>query len=228
MEKKERAETENIDLQQEAANQSPVQSESVNPASGDAPKAIDEEQDQAAGGEAVPEMEAPTADSVETEDQVEIVDQQAELAKILVGTEQKLKEAEDKNIRAMAEFENFRKRTVKEKALMRDNGAKEVLEKLLPVVDNFDRALAHITEAEQELAISKGVEMIYKQLWESLGELGVKEIEALNQPFDPDRHHAVSHDNNDEMEDNMVIDVYQKGYLYKDMVLRYAMVKVVN
>ncbi len=139
-----------------------------------------------------------------------------------------MKENADKYQRAMAEFDNFRKRTIKEKATMYDNGVKEVLEKLLPAIDNFERALEHITDAEKDLSITKGVEMIYKQLTDTMTELGVKEIDALHQEFDPNLHHAVTHEENDAYDDNLVAEVFQKGYMYKDTVLRYSMVKVVN
>ncbi len=111
---------------------------------------------------------------------------------------------------------------------MYDSGAKEVLENLLPVIDNFERALEHISEEEKDLGITKGIEMIYKQLMDTMTELGVKEIDALHQEFDPNLHHAVTHEENDAYDDNLVAEVFQKGYMYKETVLRYSMVKVVN
>jgi molecular chaperone GrpE len=111
---------------------------------------------------------------------------------------------------------------------MYDNGSKEVLEKLLPIVDNFERAISHIKEDEKELAITQGVSMIFKQLMTTLNELGVTEIDAHLQEFDPNLHHAVSHEENEDYDDNLVAEVFQKGYMYKDAVLRHSMVKVVN
>lgn len=163
--------------------------------------------------------------------EVEVLDsfeESSELAEQLVKAEIALKEANDRYQRTMAEFDNFRKRTLKEKASMFENGAKEVLEKLLPVVDNFERALTHLKEDEKELAITQGVEKIYKQLMSTFNELGVEEIDAHHKEFDPNFHHAVSHEDNEDYDDNLVQEVYQKGYLYKESVLRHSMVKVVN
>jgi molecular chaperone GrpE len=162
------------------------------------------------------------------EDEVESVDENELVKRAFIEAEKQMKENADKYQRAMAEFDNFRKRTIKEKATMYDNGVKEVLEKLLPSIDNFERALEHITDAEKDLSITKGVEMIYKQLTDTMTELGVKEIDALHQEFDPNLHHAVTHEENDAYDDNLVAEVFQKGYMYKDTVLRYSMVKVVN
>lgn len=134
----------------------------------------------------------------------------------------------DKYQRQIAEFDNFRRRTAKEKIAMFDNGAKEVLEALLPVVDNFERAIEHISDEEKDLAITKGVDMIYKQLMGVLSEVGVEEIEAKGNEFDPNLHHAVSHEDSEEHGENEVADVFQKGYTYKENVLRHSMVKVVN
>lgn len=173
------------------------------------------------------------AGTVESDDAIEVevlgtVDESTELAEALVKAESALKEANDRYQRTMAEFDNFRKRTIKEKASMFENGAKEVLEKLLPVVDNFERALTHVKEEEKELAITQGVEKIYKQLMATFTELGVEEIDAHLKEFDPNFHHAVSHEENEDYDDNLVQEVYQKGYLYKESVLRHSMVKVVN
>ena len=157
-----------------------------------------------------------------------VLDEAKAIAEVLVKAEAELKESQDRYARTMAEFDNFRKRTIREKSEMRERGAKEVLEKLLPVVDNFERAIDHITEDEKDLAITQGVEMIYKQLMGTLAEIGVEEIDALNHDFDPNLHHAVSHEDNEDYDDNLVQDVFQKGYMYKDAVLRHSMVKVVN
>lgn len=134
----------------------------------------------------------------------------------------------DKLQRTMAEYDNFRKRTIKEKALMYDNGAKEVCEKILPVVDNFERALEMATEDEKESSFVQGIELIYKQLLNTLQDLGVKEIEALNKEFDLNYHHAVFHEEREDCGENQVVEVLQKGYMYKDKVLRFSMVKVAN
>ncbi|MCR4610325.1 MAG: nucleotide exchange factor GrpE [Lachnospiraceae bacterium] len=134
-------------------------------------------------------------------------------------------ELNDKVMRQTAEFENFRKRNEKEKTKMYDMGAKNVLEKMLPVVDNFERGL---DAAPEDDSFADGMKMIYKQLMTSLEEIGVKEIEAEGEEFNPDYHNAVMHIEDDELGENIVAEVLQKGYMYNDSVLRHAMVKVAN
>lgn len=134
----------------------------------------------------------------------------------------------DKWQRTIAEFDNFRKRTMKEKTAMYENGSKEVLEKILPVIDNFERALISASEEEKNSSFVQGVDMIYKQLVGVLTEIGVEEIKALGEEFNPNLHHAVTHEDNEEYGENEVVEVFQKGYIYKDSVLRYSMVKVAN
>lgn len=146
----------------------------------------------------------------------------------LLKEEKLAKEYLDKLQRTMAEYDNFRKRTVKEKSQMYENGAKEVFEKIIPVVDNFERALESISEEEKDSTFVKGIEMIHKQLMTTLNDLGVEEMDALFKPFDPNKHHAVSHEENEEYGENEVIAVLQKGYMYKERVLRFSMVKVAN
>ena len=134
-------------------------------------------------------------------------------------------ELNDKVMRQMAEFENFRKRSDKEKTQMYDMGAKSILEKILPVVDNFERGLDAATDGD---SFADGMKMIYKQLMTSLEEAGVKEIEAEGEEFNPDYHNAVMHVEDEELGENVVVEVLQKGYMYNDTVLRHAMVKVAN
>ncbi len=128
--------------------------------------------------------------------------------------------------RNLAEFDNFRKRTDKEKSQMYSNGVISTVEKLLPVLDNFERALA--TQNEKDDDFYKGIDMINKQFVALLGELGVKEIEALSNTFDPNLHYAVSHEENEDFAENTVIEVLQKGYTYNEKVIRFSMVKVAN
>lgn len=142
--------------------------------------------------------------------------------------EEKLAEYEDLRVRQLAEFENFRKRSEKEKAQMFEIGAKTVIEKLLPVIDNFERGLAAVTEDEKETPFAQGVELVYKQLLTSFDELGVKPIEAVGKEFDPNLHNAVMHDEDETKEANIISEEFQKGYMYKDSVVRHSMVKVVN
>ena len=135
---------------------------------------------------------------------------------------------EEKYKRLLAEFENMRQRNEKESKKMYDIGAKEVLEKLLPVVDNLERALSSIPEEDMDRAFEQGVDKIYRQLMVSLEGLGVKPMDAEGKPFDPDYHNAVTHVEDENYGENVVAEEMQKGYMYKDQVLRYSMVKVAN
>lgn len=139
-----------------------------------------------------------------------------------------IEELTDRLKRNMAEFDNFRKRTEKEKSAMFEIGAREIIEKILPVVDNFERGLAAIPESEQGSAFAEGMDMIYKQLMKTLEDAGVKAIEAVGNPFDPNFHNAVMHIENEELGENIVAAELQKGYLYKDTVVRHSMVQVAN
>ena len=140
-------------------------------------------------------------------------------------SEQKVEELTDRLKRTMAEFDNFRKRTEKEKSSMYIIGAKEIVEKILPVVDNFERGLAQAKEGD---AFADGMKMIYKQLTTTLDDLGVKPIEAVGKEFNPDFHNAVMHVEDEEVGENIVVEEFQKGYTYKDFVVRHSMVKVAN
>lgn len=137
-------------------------------------------------------------------------------------------ELNDRLLRLMAEFDNYRKRTDKEKSQMFEIGAKDIVEKVLPVVDNFERGLAVITDEEKELASVQGFEKIYKQLVDSLESAGVKAIEAIGQEFNPDLHDAVMHCEDDAYGENVIAEELLKGYMYRDSVVRYSMVKVAN
>lgn len=139
---------------------------------------------------------------------------------------EKIDELEDKVKRQMAEFDNFRKRTEKEKSQMFETGAKSVIEKILPVVDNFERGLASIPEEEKGTGFADGMNMIYKQLMTELENLGVKPIEAVGQEFNPEFHNAVMQVESDEYESGVVAQELQKGYTYRDSVVRHSMVAV--
>ena len=134
----------------------------------------------------------------------------------------------DKLTRQMAEFDNYRKRTEKEKSAMYEIGAKDVIEKILPIVDNFERGFATVAEEEKENPFVQGMDKVYKQLMTMLEGLGVKPIEALGQEFNPDLHHAVMHVEDEEAGENVIVEEFQKGYMYRDSVVRYSMVKVAN
>ncbi len=146
--------------------------------------------------------------------------------------EEKLKaeieELKDKDLRRMAEFENYRKRTEKEKQSMFETGAKSVIEKLLPVVDNFERGLQGLTEEELSSGFGQGMQMTYKQLMGELEKLEVKPIEAVGQEFNPDLHNAVMHIEDESLGENVVAQELQKGYTYRDQVIRFSMVQVAN
>ena len=133
---------------------------------------------------------------------------------------------EDRVMRQMAEFENFRKRSEKEKSFMFETGARSVIEKMLPVVDNFERGLAAIPEADKESSFAEGMGMIYKQLMAELENLDVKVIPAAGQEFNPDLHNAVMQIESDEHESGTIVGEMQRGYTYRDSIVRYSMVSV--
>lgn len=144
------------------------------------------------------------------------------------GYKAQIAELQDKVMRQMAEFENFRKRTEKEKSAMFETGAKSVIEKILPVVDNFERGLAMVPEEQKEEPFVEGMTKIYRQLLTELENLGVTPIEAVGQEFDPELHNAVMQVENDELESGTVAQELQKGYKYRDSVVRHSMVAVVQ
>ena len=142
--------------------------------------------------------------------------------------DEKIEELTDRVRRQMAEFDNFRKRTEKEKTQMFETGAKSIVEKILPVVDNFERGLAAVTEEEKGTPFVEGMEKIYKQMMTVLEEAGVKPIEAVGQEFDPNLHNAVMHVEDEEFGENIIAEEFQKGYTYRDSVVRHSMLKVAN
>ena len=148
--------------------------------------------------------------------------------KASAAKDQKIEELNDRMMRTMAEFDNYRKRSEKEKAQMYEIGAKNIIEKILPIVDNFERGLGTISEDEKDGAFAQGIEKIYKQLLSSLEEVGVKKIDAVGKEFDPNLHNAVMHSEDENFGENIVSDEFQKGYFYRDAVVRHSMVKVVN
>ena len=139
-----------------------------------------------------------------------------------------IEELKDRLVRQMAEFDNYRKRTDKEKKQNYEIGASDFILKILPVVDNFERGLGAMTDADKESSFAQGIEMIYKQLITVLSDLGVTPIEAVGQEFDPNLHNAVMHAEDEGLGENIVAEEFQKGYKYKDTVLRHSMVKVAN
>lgn len=142
--------------------------------------------------------------------------------------DEKIEELTDRVTRQMAEFDNFRKRTEKEKSAMYEIGAKSVIEKLLPIVDNFERGFLTVAEEDKEDSFVKGMEMVYKQILTTFETIGVKSIEAVGQEFNPDLHNAVMHVDDETVGENIIVEEFQKGYTYHDSVVRYSMVKVAN
>lgn len=187
--------------------------------------------------ETEPDQEAASAGETDEADEKEASEEEKEESKEKPLPEkkkkkdkkdEKIEELTDRVQRQMAEFDNYRKRTEKEKSQMFEVGARSILEKLLPVVDNFERGLAAIGEEEKDSSLASGMDMIYKQLIEMLEANDVKPIQAEGEPFNPDFHNAVMHVEDDAYGENIVAEELQKGYMYKDTVLRYSMVKVAN
>ena len=141
--------------------------------------------------------------------------------------DEKIEELTDRLTRQLAEFDNYRKRTEKEKASMYTIGAKDIVEKILPVVDNFERGLATVEHPEDD-PFAEGMNKIYKQLVKTLEDMGVTVIEAVGQEFDPNLHNAVMHVEDEEAGENIIVEEFLKGYKYKDIVVRHSMVKVAN
>ena len=195
-----------------------------------------EEAKKAAEAEAK-EQEAKNAEETEAEAEEEVAVEETEEPKKKKLFEKKNKKDKkdeqiadltDKLTRHMAEFDNYRKRTEKEKSAMYEIGAKDVVEKILPVVDNFERGLQSVPEEQKDDPFVDGMDKIYKQLMTTLEGIGVKPIEAVGQEFDPNFHNAVMHVEDEELGENVVAEEFQKGYMYRDSVVRHSMVKVAN
>ena len=191
-----------------------------------------EPEETAAGAEEVtPEESGENADTAAAEDSAAAQAGAEEAEEQPAGAKEKaLKDKvtalEDRVLRQMAEFENFRKRTTKEKEQMFSMGEKNVIEKILPVVDNVERGLATIPEEEKGTPVASGMEMIYKQLTKVLEDLGVKPIEAVGKEFDPNFHNAVMQVESEEYESGVVAQEFIRGYMYRDQVIRHSMVGV--
>ncbi len=209
--------------------------EAVEEAKAEAAKMEDEaaadEQDEAAETKGSVEEEA----SKETEESQDTKDTESKEKKKFfakkdkkANKEEKIEELTDRLTRQMAEFDNFRKRTEREKSQMYEIGAKDIIEKILPVIDNFERGLAAVPEESKEDPFVEGMENIYKQIMTTLEGVGVKPIEAVGQEFNPDFHNAVMHVEDEEAGENIITEEFQKGYMYHDSVVRHSMVKVAN
>ena len=209
--------------------------EAVEEAKAEAAKMEDEaaadEQDEAAETKGSVEEEA----SKETEESQDTKDTESKEKKKFFAKkekkdkkDEKIEELTDRLTRQMAEFDNFRKRTEREKSQMYEIGAKDIIEKILPVIDNFERGLAAVPEESKEDPFVEGMEKIYKQIMTTLEGVGVKPIEAVGQEFNPDFHNAVMHVEDEEAGENIITEEFQKGYMYHDSVVRHNMVKVAN
>ena len=187
--------------------------------------------------EAAEDMSQEQTDAQAAENQPDDKDVQTDDKKRFFG---KKKDKKDKQIedltaqlddlrkRNLAEFENFRKRTEKEKSTMFDMGAKSVVEKLLPIIDNFERGFAGLSEEQMSDPFVSGMDMVYKQTMKMLEDLEVKPIEAVGLEFNPDVHNAVMHVEDDSVGEGIVVEEFEKGYTYRDVVIRHSMVKVAN
>ena len=195
-------------------------------------EAVEEEVKETSEAESVNEEAAETTEekeaAVESDKKEEKKKKKDKDSKKTDALKEKIEELEDRTKRQMAEFDNFRKRTEREKATMFDMGERSVIEKILPIVDNFERGLKTVPEEEAESGFANGMNMIYKQLIDELDKLGVKPIEAVGQPFDPNFHNAVMQVEKEDMESGTVAEEFQKGYPFKDVVIRHSMVSVVQ
>lgn len=183
--------------------------------------------DQETCREEMTETAEETAEEAENADNAKAAKEKKFFKKKKDKKDEKIEELTDRLQRQMAEFDNFRKRTEKEKSGMYAVGAREVVEKILPVVDNFERGLATAEDLEND-PFADGMNKIYKQLTTALADLGVTAIEAVGEEFDPNLHNAVMHVDDENVGDNVVVEEFQKGYMYKDTVVRHSMVKVAN
>ena len=201
---------------------------------------MNEEVEETVETEETNETEDVLEEAVETTETEEVADETAEeneeekpkkegfFKKKKDKKDEQIEELNDRVRRQMAEFDNFRKRSEKEKSMMFDMGAKNVIEKILPVVDNFERGFTTIEETDKEDAFVQGMQQVYKQLMTELEAIGVTPIEAIGQEFNPDFHNAVMQVESEEYESGIIAQEFMKGYMYKDSVVRHSMVGVVS
>ena len=218
------AEEETEEVLQEPAEETEAQEpEDIQEEAGeDSPEAEPEETDDEVSSEETEESEE------EPEEEPEDSKKPRKFGRKKDKRDEQIAELQDKVTRQMAEFDNFRKRTEKEKSGMYDMGAKDVIEKILPVLDNFERGFLLVSEEDKEDPFVQGMEKIYKQFIAVMKELGVKPIDAEGKEFDPNLHNAVMHVEDDNFGENIVVKELQKGYTYKDSVVRHSMVTVAN
>lgn len=170
-----------------------------------------------------------TSEATETTEATEDSEEEASKAPTKKDPkDEKIAELTDRVQRQMAEFDNFRKRTEKEKSAMFEMGASDIIKKILPVIDNFERGFKSVSEEELETPFAKGMDMVYKQFVKILEDSEVKPIEAVGNEFNPDYHNAVMHVDDDSVGENVIVEEFEKGYTYRDSVIRHSMVKVAN
>lgn len=219
----ETVDTENFDTEEKTEEVTEEATEAL-----DAEEATEETSQETDSEEASQETDSEEPEELEEGSETEEGQEKGKLFKKKKDKkDEKIEELNDKVMRQMAEFENFRKRTEKEKTQMFEVGAKSIIEKILPVVDNFERGLAGVDENTED-PFAQGMQMVYKQLMTSLEEAGVTPIEAVGQEFNPDFHNAVMHVEDDNFGENEVVEELQRGYQYHDTVVRHSMVKVAN
>jgi len=211
------------------------QEEMVKEAVEEAKKNAQETEEAEAETEEKAEEETEEKEAEETEAKTEESEEDKKSEKKLFGKknkkdkkDEKIEELTDRLTRQMAEFDNFRKRTDKEKSQMYEVGAKDIIEKILPVVDNLERGLDAVKEEDKEDPFVQGMEKVYKHLMTTLEEIEVKPIEAVGKEFDPNFHNAVMHVDDENFGENIVAEEFQKGYTYRDSIVRHSMVKVAN
>ena len=209
----EKAKAEDVKEETEAAEEAAEETEKVEGTVEDAEKPEGAEENTEAQNGELPPDDGPTATFAKGEGDKK---------------DAKIAELNDRLIRNLAEFDNFRKRTDKEKSQMFEMGAKSIIEKILPAIDSFELGMAAMSEEDRASGVGQGMEKIYKQLMTILEGAGVKQIEALGKEFDPNLHNAVMHEENEEFGENTVSQELQKGYMYNDSVIRHSMVKVAN
>ena len=208
----------------EEADTDPAESESAQDETGDGPEAEEDGSDGTDAEENESDKEDASDGSASKTEKKKFFGKKNKKDK----KDEKIEELTDRLTRQMAEFDNFRKRTEKEKSQMYEIGAKDIIEKILPIVDNFERGLSSMPEDEKATPFAEGMEKIYKQLMTTLEGIGVKPIEAVGQEFNPDFHNAVMHVEDEELGENIIAEEFQKGYMYRDSVVRHSMVKVAN
>ena len=208
----------------EEADTDPAENESAQDETGDGPEAEEDGSDGTDAEENESDKEDASDGSASKTEKKKFFGKKNKKDK----KDEKIEELTDRLTRQMAEFDNFRKRTEKEKSQMYEIGARDIIEKILPIVDNFERGLSSMPEEEKATPFAEGMEKVYKQLMTTLESIDVKPIEAVGKEFDPNFHNAVMHVEDEELGENIIAEEFQKGYTYRNNVVRHSMVKVAN